>query len=143
MLQHKKKTSLLKRVSGARVLTSAKCIAILKKKEDKKKEIEDKERRKVEHEQKKKERDELLKKRAEERAKKAEQRVKKTAKLAQKKQETRSKKRPAATPSTLPMFALDHGESVVVLIKFGLTKENVLPPMPYATDKDSNKREGS
>ena len=29
------------------------------------------------------------------------------------------------------MFALDHGVGVVVSIKFGLTKENVLPPGLY------------
>ena len=90
-------------VSGARVLTSTQCVAILKEKEEqKRKEKEEKERRKLEHEQKKKEREEALKKKAEERAMKAEERVKKAAELAKKQAMRSSHKRPAASPSTLP-----------------------------------------
>ena len=51
----KSSTSAAKRVSGARVLTSAKCAAILEEREQKKKkEMEEKNKRKVEREQKKK-----------------------------------------------------------------------------------------
>ena len=90
-----------KRVSGARVLTSAQCVAILKEKEEqKKKEKEEKERRKLERESKKHEREEALKKRAEERAMKAEERKKKAAELAKKREMRTSRKRTAATPST-------------------------------------------
>ena len=67
----KSSTSAAKRVSGARVLTSAKCAAILEEREEKKKkEIEEKNKRKVEREQKKKEKEEAAKKKAEERANK-------------------------------------------------------------------------
>ena len=62
------------RVTGARVLTSAQGLAILKEKEDKKKkETEEKEKRKQERVDKKKQREELAKKKAEERAKKAQE----------------------------------------------------------------------
>ena len=67
-----------KRVSGARVLTSAQCAAILEEREEKKrKEQEQKERRKEEREQKKKEREENLKRKAEEKARKAEEKERK------------------------------------------------------------------
>ena len=86
----KSSTSAAKRVSGARVLTSAKYAAILEEREEKKKkEIEEKNKRKAEREQKKKEKEEAAKKKAEDRAKKAEQ--------AAKKRENRAKKR------TVPM----------------------------------------
>jgi hypothetical protein len=91
------------RVSGARILTSSECEAILLEREaKKKKETEEKEKRKLEREKKKKEREDLQKQRAEQRAKKAEER----AKLAEKKAEERrlrSKKRCAPksiAPST-------------------------------------------
>lgn len=62
------------RVTGARVLTSAQGLAILKEKEEKKKkEAEEKEKRKQERVDKKKQREELAKKKAEERAKKAQE----------------------------------------------------------------------
>ena len=68
------KASAAKRVSGARVLTSAKCAAILEEREEKKrKEQEEKDKRKAEREQKKKEREEIAKKKAEERVKRAKQ----------------------------------------------------------------------
>ena len=74
-----------KRVSGARVLTSAQCVAILEEKEEqKKREKEEKERRKLEREQKKKEREEVLKKKAKERALKAEEKTKTIVELAKK-----------------------------------------------------------
>ena len=82
----KSSASTAKRVSGARVLTSAKCAAILEEREQKKKkEIEEKEKRKAEREQKKKEKEDAAKKKAEERARKAEE--------AAKKRESRAKKR--------------------------------------------------
>ena len=82
----KSSASTAKRVSGARVLTSAKCAAILEEREQKKKkEIEEKEKRKVEREQKKKEKEDAAKKKVEERARKAEE--------AAKKRESRAKKR--------------------------------------------------
>ena len=67
-----------KRVSGARVLTSAQCAAILEEREEKKrKEQEEKEQRKKERGQKKKEREENLKRKAEEKARKAEEKERK------------------------------------------------------------------
>ena len=52
-----------KRVTGERVLTSAKALAILKEKEEKKlKEAEEKEKRKQERENKKREKEKLTKK---------------------------------------------------------------------------------
>ena len=86
----KSSTSAAKRVSGARVLTSAKCAAILEEREQKKKEIEDKNKRKAEREQKRKEKEDAAKKKAEERAKKAEE--------AAKKRENRAKKRTMPVP---------------------------------------------
>ena len=66
------------RVSGARVLTSAQCVTILKEREEqKKKEQEEKEKQKIEREQKKQEREVAMKKRAEEREKKAAEKAKK------------------------------------------------------------------
>ena len=59
--------------SGARVLTSAECIALLEEKQEKKKEKEEKEQRKLVREMNKKKREEEQKKKAEERAKKAAQ----------------------------------------------------------------------
>ena len=91
----KSSASTAKRVSGARVLTSAKCAAILEEREQKKKkEIEEKEKRKAEREQKKKEKEDAAKKKAEERARKAEE--------AAKKRESRAKKRtmPASAASS-------------------------------------------
>ena len=71
------------RVSGARVLTSAQCVAILKEREEqKKKEQEEKEKRKIEREQKKQEREIAMKKRAEERERKAAEKAKKAEELA-------------------------------------------------------------
>ena len=53
------------RISGARVLTSDKCVAILKEREEKiKKQQEEKERRRLQREQKKKEKEEQKKKKA-------------------------------------------------------------------------------
>ena len=73
----KSSASTAKRVSGAGVLTSAKCAAILEKREQKKKkEIEEKEKRKAERKQKKKEKEDAVKKKAEERARKAEEAAK-------------------------------------------------------------------
>ena len=89
----KRSTSAAKRVSGARVLTSAKCAAILEEREQKKKkEIEEKSKRKADREQKKKEKEEAAKKKAEERARKAEE--------AAKKRENRTKKRTMRVPDT-------------------------------------------
>ena len=74
------------RPCGARVLTSAKCAAILEEREQKKKKgIEEKNKWKAERDQKKREKEEAAKKKAEEQAKKA--------KEVAKKRETRSKKR--------------------------------------------------
>ena len=91
----KSSTSTAKRISGARVLTSAKFAAILEEREQKKKkEIEEKEKRKAERKQKKKEKEDAAKKKAEERARKAEE--------AAKKRESRAKKRtmPASAASS-------------------------------------------
>ena len=76
----KSSTSAAKRVSGARVLTSAKCAAILEEREQKKKEIVEKNKRKAERELKKKEKEEAARKKAEERARKAEDAAKKCTK---------------------------------------------------------------
>ena len=81
----KDKTSAAKRVSGARVLTSAKCAAILQEREEKKrKEQEEKEQRKADRERKKAEKEEAVKKKADERAKKAEEKAKKAEEKARK-----------------------------------------------------------
>ena len=89
----KRSTSAAERVSGARVLTSAKCAAILEEREQKKKkEIEEKSKRKADREQKKKEKEEAATKKAEERARKAEE--------AAKKWENRTKKRTMQVPDT-------------------------------------------
>ena len=70
----KTKASAAKQISGARVLTSAKCAAILEEKEEKKrKDQEEKDKRKSDREQNKKEKEEAAKKKAEERATKAKQ----------------------------------------------------------------------
>ena len=70
----KTKDSVAKRVSDARVLTSAKCAAILEEQEERKrKEQEEKDQWKAARERKKKEREEAAKKKAEERVKKAKQ----------------------------------------------------------------------
>jgi hypothetical protein len=89
------------RVSGARVLTSAQCVAILKEREEqKKKEQEEKEKRKKEREQKKQEKEIAMKKRAEEREKKAAEKAKKAEELA-KKREMKSRKRVATTSAAV------------------------------------------
>ena len=81
-----KESSASKRVSGARILTSAQCLNMIQEREEKKKKLlEEKEKRKLEREQKRAEREEAAKKRAEEKAKKAE--------LAAKQREVTSKKR--------------------------------------------------
>ena len=81
-----KESSSSKRVSGARILTSAQCLNMIQEREDKKKKLlEEKEQRKLEREQKRAEKEAAAKKRAEEKAKKAE--------LAAKQREARSKKR--------------------------------------------------
>ena len=68
-----------KRVSGYRVLTSSKCLAVLEEKESKKKkEAEEKEKQKQERAEKKQQRDELLKRKAEEKARKTDRRKEKT-----------------------------------------------------------------
>ena len=95
------KTSLAgKRVSGARILTSAQCTAILQEREEKKrKEREEKEKRKAAREQKKIEREEAVKKKAKDRKakqeaakKKAEEKARKAAEKAAERG-TRSSKR--------------------------------------------------
>ena len=81
-----KESSASKRVSGARILTSAQCLNMIQEREEKKKKLlEEKEKRKIEREQKKVEREAAAKKKAEEKAKKAE--------LAAKQRESKSKKR--------------------------------------------------
>ena len=91
------------RVSGARVLTSAQCVAILKEREEqKKKEQEEKEKRKIEREQKKQEREIAMKKRAEEREKKAAEKAKKAEELAKKREMRSKKKRVASTSAPVP-----------------------------------------
>ena len=80
-----KESSSSKRVSGARILTSAQCLNMIQEREDKKKKLLEKELRKLEREQKRAEKEAAAKKRAEEKAKKAE--------LAAKQREARSKKR--------------------------------------------------
>ena len=73
------------RISGARVLTSDKCAAILKEREEKiKKQQEEKERRKLEREQKRKEKEEQQKKKAIAAEKKALAAAKKAEKEAKK-----------------------------------------------------------
>lgn len=65
-----------KRVTGARVLTSAQGLSILKEREEKKKkETEEKEKRKQERIDRKKEKEELAKKKAEEKAKKCQKKI--------------------------------------------------------------------
>ena len=103
--------------SGARVLTSAECLALLQEKEEKKrKDKEEKEQRKVTRELNKKKREEEQRKKAEERAKKAAQRqaekekkelekatkqadklAKQVAKKSQTGSTSESRKRPATT----------------------------------------------
>ena len=102
------------RISGARVLTSDKCAAILKEREEKKqKEKEEKEQRKLLREQKKREKEEELKRKkaaaaekkaaaAEKRAAAAEKKIaasKKKAEVAEKRAATVTRKRSVAAES--------------------------------------------
>ena len=95
-----KTSSAGKHVSGARILTSEQCTAILQEQEEKKrKEQEEKEKRKMAREQRKIEREEAARKKAEERKakqeaakKKAEEKVRKAAEKTAER-ETRSSKR--------------------------------------------------
>ena len=100
----KTKASAAKRISGARVLTSAKCAAILEEREEKKrKEQEEKDKRKADREQKKKEKEEAAKKKAEERAKKAKQpaptRAKKRQRSTSEENSTVKRSKPTAESS--------------------------------------------
>ena len=107
------------RISGARVLTSDKCAAILKEREEKKqKEKEEKEQRKLLREQKKREKEEELKRKkavaaekkaaaAEKRAAAAEKKIaaaKKKAEIAEKRATTVTKKRSVAAESVETPF---------------------------------------
>ena len=80
-------------ITGARVLTSAECLAIIKDKEMKKKlEQEEKERKKKEREEKKKQKQEDIAKKAEERAKRNELRARKAEEKTRKELEKKRKR---------------------------------------------------
>lgn len=85
----------VKRVSGARVLTSAKCAAILEEREEKKrKEKEEREKRKLEREKKKLEKEKVAKEKAEESARKSAERARqKEAQLSRKRSKPVAKRR--------------------------------------------------
>lgn len=81
-------TSATRAITGARVLTSGECFAIIKEKERKKKQLEEeKEERKRLREEKKKQREEEKHQKEEEKAKRAEEKIRKAQEMEKKREE--------------------------------------------------------